>query len=226
MKQQYTYSMPEEFMQDQSVPAHWRLLGIVNGFFINNKPVYASNEWFAEKLGCSIRTVTDAVSKLESLKKIKCERTRRSRVILPLTEIATNFHLRVQPTSISDSDQLLTNSYNNSDNKLSEQSSEREYTITSDLEEEKRPPRKKKVTDDMVAVFNLFESPASTTWRLREIERTSAQALFDTYGIETIKRRLKIIKQERKKGDPYFPEINTPSQLLDKMPNVERYLSV
>jgi len=101
---------------------------------------------------------------------------------------------------------------------------ESEYVITSDLEE--KPKRIRKVTPDMEAVFNLFNNPAKAAWKLREVERIAAQALFDTHGLETLSKRLARIAVEKKKGDPYFPEVNTPSQLLDKMPNIERYLSV
>ena len=106
------------------------------------------------------------------------------------------------------------------------QSGEGVYTITSDLEEEKKPKRKKKVTPEIEAVFKLFKNPAATTWRLREVERVAAQTLHDTYGLEVLQRRITRIEKEKANGDPYFPEVNTPSQLLDKMPNIERYLSV
>jgi hypothetical protein len=86
--------------------------------------------------------------------------------------------------------------------------------------------KEKKVSDDVQEVFDLFKNPASALWRLREIERVAAQALFDTYGIETLKKRLQRIAIEREKKDPYFPDANTPSQLLDKMPNIERYLGI
>jgi phage replication O-like protein O len=84
----------------------------------------------------------------------------------------------------------------------------------------------KKVPDEVQEVFDLFKNPASALWRLREIERVAAQALYDTYGIETLKKRLQRIAIEREKKDPYFPDANTPSQLLDKMPNIERYLGI
>lgn len=98
--------------------------------------------------------------------------------------------------------------------------------IDIDSGEEVKPKRKKKVTDDIQAVFNLFKNPAKINWGKRELERDAAQALFDTYGIEKLTIRMKRIESEKKKKDPYFPEVNTPSQLLDKMPNVERYLNL
>ena len=103
---------------------------------------------------------------------------------------------------------------------------EEEFQIEPDYKPEKKPKKTKSVSDDIQAVFDLFNNPAKVTWRMREIERVSAQALFDTYGLETLKIRLKRIEEEKKKNaeDPYFPLVNTPSQLLDKMENVERYI--
>lgn len=98
------------------------------------------------------------------------------------------------------------------------------YDIVPDLEEKpKKVPSRSK---DIEAVFRLFDNPAWPTWKLRPIERKAAEVLFDTHGLEVLKKRLARIATEKKKGDPYFPEVNTPSQLLDKMPNIERYLNV
>ncbi len=82
------------------------------------------------------------------------------------------------------------------------------------------------VDADVLAVFELFNNPAKALWRMREIERIAAQTLFDVYGLETLKKRVARIEIEKQKKDPYFPEVNTPSQLLDKMSSVERYLGI
>lgn len=102
---------------------------------------------------------------------------------------------------------------------------EEELQIEPDYKTKKKE-EKKKVSDDIQAVFDLFSNPAKVTWRMREIERVSAQALFDTYGLETLEKRITRIEKEKKENayDPYFPIVNTPSQLLDKMENVERYI--
>lgn len=85
---------------------------------------------------------------------------------------------------------------------------------------------KKKVTPEMKEVFDLFNNPAKAAWHLREIERVSAQILFDTYGLEKLKIRIQRIEKEKNNKDPLFPLVTTPSQLLDKMPNVERYFNI
>jgi hypothetical protein len=103
---------------------------------------------------------------------------------------------------------------------------EEELQIEPDYKPKKKTKEPKKVSDDIQAVFDLFDNPAKVTWRLREIERVAAQALFDTYGIETLEKRITRIKKEEKTADQFFPIAVTPSQLLDKMPNIERYLGI
>lgn len=112
-------------------------------------------------------------------------------------------------------------------NKYSDDYMEEAMQTDPDYKPEK-PKNKQGVSDDIQAVFDLFSNPAKVTWRLREIERVSAQALFDTYGLETLEKRIKRIEKEKKEneGDPYFPLVTTPSQLLDKMEAVERYLKI
>lgn len=103
---------------------------------------------------------------------------------------------------------------------------DRDVQIEPDYKPEKL--KKKKVSDEVQSVFDLFTSPAKATWYLRPLERESAKVLLETYGFDTLKKRVDRIESEKKKnaGDPYFPLVTTPSQLLDKMEAVERYLGV
>jgi hypothetical protein len=101
-----------------------------------------------------------------------------------------------------------------------------EVSVQTDPDYKPKKKSEKKVSEDIQAVFDLFNNPASALWRMREIERVAAQTLFETYGLEKLKIRVERIQDEAKKKDPLFPHITTPSQLLDKMPNVERYLNV
>ena len=97
------------------------------------------------------------------------------------------------------------------------------------IDPEYKVPRKKKenkVSDDVQAVFDLFKNPAKVTWGLRPLERAAAQGLFDAFGLDTLKRRIDRIELEKTKSDPYLPLVTTPSQLLDKMEAVERYLNI
>ncbi len=104
-----------------------------------------------------------------------------------------------------------------------------EVTIDADTGQPSLPKGKEKkpgAAAEVMAVFALFDNPAKGIWHLRPLERASAKVLHDTYGLPTLEKRLARIKIEREKKDPYFPDANTPSQLLDKMPNIERYLGV
>ena len=105
---------------------------------------------------------------------------------------------------------------------------EEEAIQTDPDHKQKKAKMKQSVGDDVQAVFDLFSNPAKVTWRLREIERVAAQALFDAYGLETLQKRVQRIEAEKKINgdDPYFPLVTTPSQLLDKMEAVERYLKI
>lgn len=86
--------------------------------------------------------------------------------------------------------------------------------------------KKKSASADALAVFALFDNPAKGIWPMRPLERAAAQVLHDTYGLETIAKKLKRIALEREKKDQYFPDANTPSELLDKMPKLDRYFTV
>ena len=85
-----------------------------NGFWINNKDVYATNAWLAKQLKCSERMITEAVAKLEKIGVIVCARSRNSRIMKKGGDRNT---LLPPPKriAISDSNALLHNSDSNSD---------------------------------------------------------------------------------------------------------------
>lgn len=90
-----------------------------------------------------------------------------------------------------------------------------------------KKPAKKKVSNELQEVFNLFaNNPAHKAWHLWPKERESGKILLEAYGIETLRKRVARIQEESKKNDPLFPLITSPSQLLEKMPNVERYFQI
>lgn len=110
--------MPEAFMKDSSVPARWRVLGIINGFHIAGKSFYGSNTWLMEQLDCSEQTVTNAIAELEKMGEIETVRTRRSRLVkraLKTPETQIDHGLRPQSARVSDPKQLGTISDSNSD---------------------------------------------------------------------------------------------------------------
>jgi len=87
-----------------------------------------------------------------------------------------------------------------------------------------RRKNKTNVSKEVHQVFTLFKNPASALWPNRGHEVVAAQVLLDTYGLETLERRVARVIKEAKNGDQFFPNAVTPSQLLDKMPAIERYL--
>lgn len=101
-----------------------------------------------------------------------------------------------------------------------------EVAVQTDPDYKPKKKSEKRVSEDIQAVFDLFNNPASALWRMREIERVAAQTLFETYGLEKLKVRIDRIQKEKGNKDPLFPLVTTPSQLLDKMPNVERYFEI
>jgi len=87
-----------------------------------------------------------------------------------------------------------------------------------------RRKKKSTVSKEVHQVFTLFNNPAAALWPNRGHEVVAAQVLLDTYGLETLERRVARVIKEAKNGDQFFPNAVTPSQLLDKMPAIERYL--
>lgn len=126
--------MPEEFLKDEGVPARWKVLAVVQGFWIAGKTVYATNDWIQEKLGYSRRQVQYALSELEEMSLITRNVHGMNRLILPGG--ATRLHGGVQPSDQKGAVRLHHNSVSNSDNINTAQSAD--FT----LEDEDAKPKK------------------------------------------------------------------------------------
>lgn len=111
----HIYTMPEEFVKDSNVPARWRALAVLNGFFLNGKKCWASNEWIGKEIKAHKDSVSQAIKELEDLKLIRCERTRRTRLISQVLHpmIGDNTYQEGGPTPILDRPQRLSNSVSN-----------------------------------------------------------------------------------------------------------------
>ena len=96
--------------------------------------------------------------------------------------------------------------------------------IDSDSQETQvSPSRKNKNTPAIKSIFAVFaDQPARHAWGLREIERTSAQTLFDEYGLEEVKARYADCIKYR--DDEMCPQITSPSSMLSKMANMENFM--
>lgn len=187
--------MPEGFLKDQSVPARWRVLGIINGFLMNGKPFYGSNKWLMEQLDCSEQTVSNAFKELEAADEIETKRTRRSRLVYRKlkepTETLTALGLRPETVEVSDPNQLGTNSDSISVSKdrrakalLSSPSFQlvnvREDKEGNELETKKKPPRAAdpdwflyRAVLEMVSKEAGFDV-ATTAWDFKAVKKAKA----------------------------------------------------
>jgi biotin operon repressor len=215
MKQPYSYSMPEAFLRDQSVPARWRLLGIMNGFFINGKPFYGSNEWLKEKLNCSEQTISNAMAELEQLGEVRTVRTRRSRIVYRELRDPNQLGSETQVDSSRDPSWLGTNSVSNSVSNSGEAEASQNYTVVVEEPEprrEKKPARK--VTPEVRAVFDLFGKDCYQLVGIRKQEVEAAIFLNEHFSLDVLKQAIAYIK-ENEDGDHFF-SIHSPYDLRIK----------
>lgn len=202
--------MPEAFIKDQTVPARWRVLGIINGFLINGHACWASNEWIADKLGCHKDTVSQAVKELEDRGEITVTRGARSRTIT--RKIGGSAYHEGGSTPISDRQQRLSNSVSNSVNIIPS-----EIVISQD--EEERPKRVKKDTT-YLKVFELWgKYPLS--WRTHKAQIQAAKNLLEEHGLEEVKDAITFVARHKK--DEFIPEIHTPWDLDTKWQKLEAF---
>jgi hypothetical protein len=82
-RQPYIYTLPEQFMEDKSVPMRWKLYSLINGFWLSGKTVFASNSFFAEKLGCSERHIQNCLEDLEKEGVLERVGMSQNRTIVP-----------------------------------------------------------------------------------------------------------------------------------------------
>jgi hypothetical protein len=81
--QGYVYTLPEQFIEDTSVPFRWKLFALINGFWLSGRPVFASNSFFAEKIGCGERHIQRSLDNLEKMHLIQRAGDAKHRRIVP-----------------------------------------------------------------------------------------------------------------------------------------------
>lgn len=212
--------MPAAFMEDQSVPARWRVLGIINGFAIAGKSFYGSNEWLMEQLGCSEPTVTKAIADLEALGEIQVVRTKRSRVVYRTMRDPNQLGSRPKPTLVSDPNQLGPNSDSNSDNIIGEASASPEYEVVPD-EPPKRPKPDRSVEQVYAVFFELTGRPTPANWRLNKTQRQAAKNLIEERKLPQVRKALLFALENH--DDPYCPFVYTPYDLDSKWESLKNY---
>lgn len=213
----------------------------------NKKEDWVTNTQIAQMTGLRKERVSEAKRRLLEKKIVTENRNKISlnknyeewlelrKTVTPVTE-NRNKKLRktvstkekketIQKTVVNTKEKLPTNKLTNMGwNNHSDDYLEGEVQLDPDYTPAQK--KKEKAADELQQVFDLFDNPARHVWRLRKIERESAKVLIETYGLETLKKRMQRIQTEQKKNDPLFPLVVSPSQLLEKMPNVERYLGI
>jgi len=117
MDKPYTYTMPEKFLEDASVPTKWRLLAILNGFFISKGSFFGSNDWLMSQLDVSQQSISHAVTQLEKDGLISVERTITTRIISACkgtNELVGAYKLTCTPPT----NELVPNSDNNNSDSI------------------------------------------------------------------------------------------------------------
>lgn len=224
--------MPESFMTDDSVPAWWRLLGLLNGFWINHLPFYASNEWIMKRLRCSEPTVSNAVKKLEKLKIIVCVRKgRNDRVINPFKIVFDLNQLgsRPKPTLVADPSQLIHNSDSNSDNIIpseTEVSQGKSISFVGGLDSDGFPteaptkPASRAKYPNAKKVFALF-GKYPKNWEMNKTQLKSAENLVEEKGLEKVEKVIQFFLEN--KDDTFCPQISSPYDLDSKWRKLFEY---
>jgi hypothetical protein len=138
-----TYTLPETFLKDQAVPVRWRIWAVINGFFVNGQKCWASNEWLGERVGAHKDSVSQAVKELEDMRSVRCERTRRTRLISPVLvpEIGVAAYQGVTPTPISDRRGRLSIAVSNADSRKHAAKAAPSFEVVRDEPAKKSAPR-------------------------------------------------------------------------------------
>lgn len=157
MEGNYVYTLPEQFLEDSSVPFRWKLYALLNGFWISGKEVFASNEWIAKKLKCSERQVQRTIKELEDLGLLSRQGVSQNRRIMPGTTPAVVGGRRQKAQGddasrphISDSiaDNIIISSF--------EKQSEEEIVIEDENARPKRERIEKTAPSSVVSTWNAY----------------------------------------------------------------------
>jgi DNA-binding transcriptional ArsR family regulator len=168
-KQPYIYTMPEQFLTDVGVPARWKVLAVVQGFWIAGKTMYATNEWLQQKLGYSRRQIQNALSELEEMGLVSRSIQGMNRVIYPGG--ATGVHGGVQSNDKKGAVGVHHNSDSISVSKKAEDKSSVPHLIVSDA-----PQSKKTTTPRSTAALRLREKLYGMFEAEYDVRPTTSQA--------------------------------------------------
>lgn len=226
MKQPHIYTLPERFIKDPSVPLRWKLYTIINGFWISGKPVFASNEFFAEKLGCSDRHVRECLAELEEMYLITRHGSSQKRRIIPgghgvpPNDEGRSPELRGGGTGSSAGEEPRAPHIADSiaDNLTGEQGSQ-DYEIVKDKETETSRPDRKDTS--YLSVFALWGAGYPLNWRGNRTEIQSAKNILIEHDIEKAKVALEFYNEN--KGESWCPTIFSPTDLDRKWVKLQNF---
>jgi len=216
MKQPYTYSMPETFLKDKSVPARWRVLAVINGFILNGGCFYGSNEWLMEQLGCSEQTVSNAFSELEELGEIRTERTKRTRKVYKTSRDPNQLGSETQVDSTRDPSSFGTNSVSNSEKNTSEAEAPPVEEVVISFSEEEGRVRKPAKYPKAREVFTWFPEP-EPSWKINTTECKHAELLY-LRGESAVRGILAFLEKNQDIED--CPQVLSPYDLETKWKRV------
>lgn len=215
--QPHIYTMPEAFLEDESVPARWKVLAVIQGFWIAGKTMFATNDWIAKKLGYSSRQVQYALSELEEMNLITRSISGFDRFIFPggatqLRGVKSDFVGGRSGASSRDAVGLRHNSVSNSVNKTGETKVSQE--IVEVIEEQ---PQRQRADTAYRAVFDLW-GDYPLQWKKNRTEIEAARNLMAESNIEDMQEMLAIY--QKFKDSPFCPSILKPSDLDRKWDNL------
>jgi DNA-binding Lrp family transcriptional regulator len=208
VRQPYIYTLPEAFIEDKSVPMHWKLYTIINGFWISGKTVFASNQFFAEKLGCTERHIQGCLEKLEEMGLLERIGKSQNRKIVPK---GTNPEFVEGRTDSSVRDELSVHHISDS-NSDSNTSADEPREIVEVFEESERASKKPPKYPNARTVFAWFPNP-EPSWKLNTTELKHAELLF-LRGEAKVRSALAYVKAHQ--DDDFFYSITSPSELERK----------
>lgn len=204
--------MPESFIEDESVPVKWRLYGIINGYWVNGLPVYASNRYFSQRLNCTSRHISRALEVLERDKLINRNVDGYRRLILQggmTPDVRGGRPGMSQTPDVGGQPNASSIAFNIKSELVNSQPlrEEREYEKEFD-----KPLKPENRTKDKQAVFALFGQKQG--WMIHKAQKDAALRLFDQKGLNQIRAALKFYREN--KDEKFCPQVRTPYELEEK----------
>lgn len=215
MSKDYTYSMPQQFMDDPNVALKWKLYGYLNGFWLAGKPVFARNDTIAKQFGKAERSVQEALAELEKMGLITRDIKGLSRYILPggLKEEGRGPASPTHEAQPHQGDEAQPHHISDSISDINSSVATAPPIVVSFLPEEKETVSKKPAQyPNADTVFSWFPKP-EVSWKKNRTEREHAEFLF-LRGEEAVRGALSFHAKHKDYSDR--PKINKPSDLERK----------